>query len=354
MPSVATIESVLRLSAPVQLRVSAPVQFRLGPASQRAECREVSVPDWLPRAQSGAEQRMSVPDWLVDWLPPSAEWSRECLSPFSPPPNRPPREVSVPDWLVDWLPPSAEWSRAENVCAGLAGRLAAAERRVEQSRVDWLSVPVQPFPNRPPRARECLSPISVLSRIGWSIGCRRPQSGECLSPFSPRSALPESASSRQRVSVPDQRPFPDWLVDWLPPSAEWREQRVSVPVQPSPESASSGSVCAGLAGRLAATERRVEQRVSVPVRPPPFDLQGKTTRSASSPQSASGSVCPRLAGRLVAAELRVKQRVSVPVQLVSAVPRDCLSSISFFNQFRPGGACQDPLRTIPDQSLQVG
>jgi len=57
---------------------------------------------------------------------------------------------------------------------------------------------------------------------------------------------------------------------------------------------------------------------------------------------------------LVAAELRVKQRVSVPVQLVSAVPRDCLSSISFFNQFRPGGACQDPLRTIPDQSLQVG
>ena len=193
--------------------------------------------------------------------------------------------------------------------------------------MDWLSVPVQPFPNRPPRARECLSPISVLSRIGWSIGCRRPQSGECLSPFSPRSALPESASSRQRVSVP---------------------------VQPSPESASSGSVCAGLAGRLAATERRVEQRVSVPVRPPPFDLQGKTTRSASSPQSASGSVCPRLAGRLVAAELRVKQRVSVPVQLVSAVPRDCLSSISFFNQFRPGGACQDPLRTIPDQSLQVG
>ncbi len=185
MPSVATIESVLRLSAPVQ--------FRLGPASQRAECRE----------------------------------------------------VSVPDWLVDWLPPSAEWSRAENVCAGLAGRLAAAERRVEQSRVDWLSVPVQPFPNRPPRARECLSPISVLSRIGWSIGCHRAQSG-------------------------------------------------------------------------------------------------------------AESVCPRLAGRLVAAELRVKQRVSVPVQLVSAVPRDCLSSISFFNQFRPGGACQDPLRTIPDQSLQVG
>ena len=125
MPSVATIESVLRLSAPVQLRVSAPVQFRLGPASQRAECRE----------------------------------------------------VSVPDWLVDWLPPSAEWSRAENVCAGLAGRLAAADRRVEQSRVDWLSVPVQPFPNRPPRARECLSPISVLSRIGWSIGCHRAQSG---------------------------------------------------------------------------------------------------------------------------------------------------------------------------------
>ena len=216
MPSVATIESVLRLSAPVQLRVSAPVQFRLGPASQRAECREVSVPDWLPRAQSGAEQRMSVPDWLVDWLPPSAEWSRECLSPFSPPPNRPPREVSVPDWLVDWLPPSAEWSRAENVCAGLAGRLAAAERRVEQSRVDWLSVPVQPFPNRPPRARECLSPISVLSRIGWSIGCHRAQSGgsrECLSPFSP----PPNRPPRE-VSVPD----------WLPPSAEWSRECLSL------------------------------------------------------------------------------------------------------------------------------
>ena len=176
MPSVATIESVLRLSAPVQLRVSvpvqlrvsAPVQFRLGPASQRAECRE----------------------------------------------------VSVPDWLVDWLPPSAEWSRAENVCAGLAGRLAAAERRVEQSRVDWLSVPVQPFPNRPPRARECLSPISVLSRIGWSIGCHRAQSGgsrECLSPFSP----PPNRPPRE-VSVPD------WLVDWLPPSAEWSRECLSL------------------------------------------------------------------------------------------------------------------------------
>ncbi len=142
MPSVATIESVLRLSAPVQLRVSvpvqlrvsAPVQFRLGPASQRAECREVSVPDWL-----------------VDWLPPSAEWSRECLSPFSPPPNRPPREVSVPDWLVDWLPPSAEWSR------------------------------------------EC------LSQIGWSIGCRRTQSEA-------ESVCPRSACfcCAQRLSVLNQ------------------------------------------------------------------------------------------------------------------------------------------------------
>ena len=160
MPSVATIESVLRLSAPVQLRVSvpvqlrvsAPVQFRLGPASQRAECREVSVPDWLPRAQSGAEQRMSVPDWLVDWLPPSAEWSRECLSPFSPPPNRPPREVSVPDWL----PPSAEWSR------------------------------------------ECLS----LFDLPRSTSRARPP------------VRPPLPNQPREVSVPD------WLVDWLPPNSE--------------------------------------------------------------------------------------------------------------------------------------
>ncbi len=189
MPSVATIESVLRLSAPVQLRVSvpvqlrvsAPVQFRLGPASQRAECRE----------------------------------------------------VSVPDWLVDWLPPSAEWSRAENVCAGLAGRLAAAERRVEQSRVDWLSVPVQPFPNRPPRARECLSPFSPppnrppreVSVPDWLVDWLPPSaewSRECLSLFD----LPRSTSRARppvRPPLPNQPrevSVPDWLVDWLPPNSE--------------------------------------------------------------------------------------------------------------------------------------
>ena len=151
---------------------------------------------------------MSVPDWLVDWLPPSAEWSRAewigCLSPFSP--SR-----------IGLLAPESVCPRSASF-PGLAGRLAAADRRVES--VCPRSALVQPFPNRPPRARECLSPISVLSRIGWSIGCHRAQSGgsrECLSPFSP----PPNRPPRE-VSVPD------WLVDWLPPSAEWSRECLSL------------------------------------------------------------------------------------------------------------------------------
>ncbi len=229
MPSVATIESVLRLSAPVQLRVSvpvqlrvsAPVQFRLGPASQRAECREVSVPDWLPRAQSGAEQRMSVPDWLVDWLPPSAEWSRAewigCLSPFSP--SR-----------IGLLAPESVCPRSASF-PGLAGRLAAADRRVES--VCPRSALVQPFPNRPPRARECLSPFSPppnrppreVSVPDWLVDWLPPSaewSRECLSLFD----LPRSTSRARppvRPPLPNQPrevSVPDWLVDWLPPNSE--------------------------------------------------------------------------------------------------------------------------------------
>ena len=231
MPSVATIESVLRLSAPVQLRVSvpvqlrvsAPVQFRLGPASQRAECREVSVPDWLPRAQSGAEQRMSVPDWLVDWLPPSAEWSRAewigCLSPFSP--SR-----------IGLLAPESVCPRSASF-PGLAGRLAATERRVEGAesvcprsalpRIGLLGkclcrigchraqsgaesvCPCSTSPVRPPGQDHpfgLLSPISLgkcLSQIGWSIGCRRTQSEA-------ESVCPRSACfcCAQRLSVLNQ------------------------------------------------------------------------------------------------------------------------------------------------------
>ncbi len=215
MPSVATIESVLRLSAPVQLRVSVPVQLRVSaPVSFDS--------DQLPREQSVGK----------------------CLS-----------------------------------------RIGCRERRVEQS-------------------REC------LCRIGWSIGCRRAQSGAEQSGLAvcPRSALPESASSRQRVSVPDQRPFPDWLVDWLPPTAEWR---VSVPVQPSFSPSRIGllapeSVCPrsasfpGLAGRLAATERRVEGAESVCPRSalPRIGLLGKClcrigwSIGCHRAQSGAESVCP--------------------------------------------------------------